>query len=893
MRSTCAALALACTLASTAGASESIWVEAEHLRGVRGHCFPDVNGQTTKGHWAFSGPGICPEWSQGGESEWLSIACGPDETQAQAYADIVIPVEGEWRLWVRYRDWRAQSETFAVVLEQPGQATQQQAFGKDPVIDEEDELKLLWRWSFGWDQRVVKLAKGPARLRLLATEAQPGHRQVDCFCLTTDTSYRPRHREKPAHPTWALLDELRRTTQVGPRGLAAREMSHDPPATWRLGTFKDRGFLYLWNMGKPWLEELASSDPQRMLVPFHVDEPMLAEFKKRHGGKVDVPIFGDSRLVPTFHGPGPHVLDDPHFVRWLEANPDRLWANMMNYTTPSPLPDSARLHWPRFRDRYVGNINGEGLGVLAYDSDALKKRVSSARNREEVLQALSDIYLAGKDNTEKTIFGEGIPRAYETTIPCLSVEMTAHAHLGREWGARTVGFENTAVTPALGLRWAFLRGGARQYGGLTANYRSCNFGDAATIYGEKGYFYASPRFILDNWYDPFAGAGMTWYKFDIWHSYFAGCSMFYHEQGHDEFWQPGGQSAGLKPIQLSPKGILVDQFLTLTRKHPERGTPWTPIAFLLDQAHGWDPNAYVPTYFGQDVTLNPTVLPFDQHARMLKEWFKVAYHPYGPREAEINTGVNQTSIPSIFGNVFDVLVTSPTRFDLLSSYPVIVLNGEIKLSSDWGDRLAAYMENGGTLVACAEQLTGPGVEKLKLPKLAAGAEADEFTWQPTGRKVRSQRFRYFPIEEAGDTLANSPSGGSLAVTLQRGKGRLIFCSIPKGLGVDDSATPLVALLLAGVRQGLLPVEVTGEVEWLLNRTERGWIALLLNPAGANKPQHGLVPTDHSQAREVTLTWAAPVKRATEWFTQSSVPVHDGKVVKLEIPAGGVRIVELE
>jgi len=115
-----------------AHAAESIWVEAEHLAGVRGHCFPDMGGKAT-GHWALSGPGIAPEWTQGGESGWLSVACGPDDATASASTDIELPEAGDWTLWVRYRDWRAQSELFAVTVEQPGAAPRRVVFGEKPA----------------------------------------------------------------------------------------------------------------------------------------------------------------------------------------------------------------------------------------------------------------------------------------------------------------------------------------------------------------------------------------------------------------------------------------------------------------------------------------------------------------------------------------------------------------------------------------------------------------------------------------------------------------------------------------------------------------------------------------------------------------------------------------
>src|SRR5437660_9686318 len=89
-------VALVLLIPAQAGrATESIWIEAEHLRGVRGSCFPDMGGKTD-GHWALSGPGIAPEWTQGGESGWLSIACAPDDDKASASLEFEAPESGEW-----------------------------------------------------------------------------------------------------------------------------------------------------------------------------------------------------------------------------------------------------------------------------------------------------------------------------------------------------------------------------------------------------------------------------------------------------------------------------------------------------------------------------------------------------------------------------------------------------------------------------------------------------------------------------------------------------------------------------------------------------------------------------------------------------------------------------
>lgn len=879
-------------------AAESIWIEAENLHGIHGYCFADMD-QKTAGHWALSGPGIAPEWTQGGESEWLSITCAPDDATASASTSFEVPEAGEWLIWVRYRDWRGQTEKFGVQIEQPGAAAQQCVFGEKPVVDENDELKLYWKWAFGWDRRTVQLDKGSATLSLLALAAQPGHRQVDAICLTTDKSYQPLYRDKPEKPVWKVLDGLRANPQVAETPLAARRADSKVPLAWKVRTPHDKGFVYLWNI-RPgqWEEDLVSQDPNRMLMPYQTDAAILAEFRAAYGGKTDVPIFSDPRIAPAFHNAGPEILANAAFVAWLDANPNRMWGNMQNYFPPKPLSDEAKARWPSYQDRYVGNIAGESIGYFQDDPTfsraGLLEAAKSASSRDDVYRMLSEKYAAGIVDRETLLWGQTPTRPYRPIIPCQSVGMTMFAHACFEWGAETVGYESHAAAPATAMRLAFLRGAARQFGGVTATYRSAGLGDAHTQFGEMGE-YSAPKYVYDNWYDVWAGAGMTWYKFDIWHQYFSGSGMFYHEQGFDEFWCPAGGATPKKPIQLSPKGRLVEQFLNLTRQHPDRGTPFTPIAFLLDRAHGWDANPNHPSYFELDPEANPAVLGRNRHARMLLEWFQVAYHPYGPKDAQLTTGVSPVFLPGVFGDVFDVLVTAPKHSDIIDHYPVVILNGEVRLSEEWGQKLADYIDQGGTLIACAEQLSGPGVAALKLPAAGASAEDTGFQWVPNAQQVASQRYRYQPLVE-GNPLLKATNGDTVAAIYRHGQGRLVYLSIPLGLGIDQAATPAVAFLLANARQGLLPVEVSGEVEWLLNRTEQGWIVTLINPAGCTKPQHGVVPTDYTQRRIVKLHSKEKWTQAQEWFDDTTLPLTSapgGSSVEILVPAGGVRIVEVQ
>ena len=72
---------------------------------------------------------------------------------------------------------------------------------------------------------------------------------------------------------------------------------------------------------------------------------------------------------------------------------------------------------------------------------------------------------------------------------------------------------------------------------------------------------------------------------------------------------------------------------------------------------------------------------------------------------------------------FDVLVTAPGKTDVLDTYPVVVLNGEVTLTTAWGKALADYLSRGGTLIVSDEQLSGPGVAELSLPEMGDAAES--------------------------------------------------------------------------------------------------------------------------------------------------------------------------
>ena len=142
-------------------------------------------------------------------------------------------------------------------------------------------------------------------------------------------------------------------------------------------------------------------------------------------------------------------------------------------------------------------------------------------------------------------------------------------------------------------------------------------------------------------------------------------------------------------------------------------------------------------------------------------------------------------------------------------------------------------------------------------------------------------------------LAATPEGKPFCSAFDRGQGRLIWLSVPHGLTIGRQAHPVLPRLFAHLTRGLMPVEVRGDVEWLVNKNAAGWMITLLNPAGAAKPQQGITPTDYRENRRVTISAKMPIKSAVDRLLPDDPLTVKENSVTLEVPAGAVRIIELK
>jgi hypothetical protein len=937
MRGLGAIAALALLLTSTAArAAEYVWLEAEHALGLHGHWSPrnpPPPGLTT---WAIAGPGVAAEWSQGGESEWSSIALPARASGASVRFRVEVPSSGPHALWVRYADYQRKEEVFGIRLLQAGRVVHQAELGKTAVLPEDDEVKLMWGWAFGWGQTRAQLLAGPLEIELFAAAPTQAARHLDALLLTDDLAYRPRGRQKPPFAAFALLEAARQRpapTALAP--LATPAPGFAVAARWRtapLGGPRGRPFRLLWNMPLHFWQQDAVPPEKRMRYPFNVHpgsgaKPprsrghVLEAFLERYGGQADVPIFRSPLITPVVHWNSAvaYLGNGAPFLAWLRQTGSP-FGIVINYQLAPPRDTlgpragevAANLDALRLRGQFVGYMSGESIAYVPQSPDLLP-RLRAARSRREVLQRLHEHQTAGLRLKLEHAYGRPAPaQPWPEMISALDVDIASLAHTLAAWGEETLATEATANDPCYAMRFAFLRGAARQFGARWLWYQSSNFGDTSTNFATGGYLAGPETNYHHSHYDAFSGAGLVWYRKAYLAAYMAGAAGVYLEQGHDQFFIP---SPGKNPIQLSPFGRITEELIQLAEKHPDRGVPYTPIAFLLDEGHGLHAQETDSGAFSLPADLNPDVLGYSTADASIREWLNLACYPLPVVEGEPLTSPRLSFINGLFGDVFDVLVSreagapsrpgrpSPTPASALASYRAVVLAGPVNLTTSWGRALRAFVEDGGTLVLNEGQAQGTGAALLGLPPASTGRwrTARRLVWQHggPGETLASNAFRFRPTT-GGTPLATSDDGQVVATVYRRGRGRLIVSGIENGLGIDQRATPLSAKLLLHLRAGLLPVEVEGvggaaRVGYGVNRTGRGWVVTLMNNRGNRKPQHGLGIPDRSQAATLRLVSRLPFRAADEWLSGQRLPVSHAAghhTVQLEIPAGSVRIVEL-
>jgi hypothetical protein len=204
------------------------------------------------------------------------------------------------------------------------------------------------------------------------------------------------------------------------------------------------------------------------------------------------------------------------------------------------------------------------------------------------------------------------------------------------------------------------------------------------------------------------------------------------------------------------------------------------------------------------------------------------------------------------------------------------------------------------VVLNSAQIKGVPEQLLGVHLTNEPAEADTARCLSPGEEpqdLSGQMFRYERTELKGASVLVAASNGDPLVTVNKvGKGSVVFCALPDLLGEDERLTPFAAHMLAHVFADVTPVKVSGDVEYVINRTDSGWVITLINNNGVFKPQQGLAQVDRDAYVNATINLGRQkVQSANEWIADKPLDLqmlNGMQIVKVQIAPGAIAIVEL-
>ena len=263
-----------------------------------------------------------------------------------------------------------------------------------------------------------------------------------------------------------------------------------------------------------------------------------------------------------------------------------------------------------------------------------------------------------------------------------------------------------------------------------------------------------------------------------------------------------------------------------------------------------------------------------------------------PRNEKYNTHAHpeRLSVPTPYSEGYDALL-SDVPLDVLRSYPVVICLGEHEFLPQTVDRLIEYVRHGGRLCLTYQQAAQLGLKAPQDPaakdgiafyRLKRTGKVDLYGLRPdeVPAKIDPSRWTrwgqlvvYHPEEETAESLRARHEATRL-------------------LPYEERFIRDTKLLLSRLCAEYLPVEISGNIQYTVNRTRRGWLIGLFNNEGATKTHITPVVIDPSKNQTVMArVREESIQSANEWCEERDVPVRNGAVT-VEVPPGEVRIVEL-
>ncbi len=324
-----------------------------------------------------------------------------------------------------------------------------------------------------------------------------------------------------------------------------------------------------------------------------------------------------------------------------------------------------------------------------------------------------------------------------------------------------IGAETAQALPNSQVYYAFIRGAGKQYGVPW-------FGNASVFnrWGYKNYDAEGPDHSATK------GSSLNLLK-RLLYTHILYNSVFV---GFESGWFAKGE--------LSPIGHIQQSAQKWVRENGQPGVMQTPIALLFDFNAGW---TFPRHLYSQNTYRVWGNLPYGPGDYLADHVLDMIYPGYQDASYYHNEAGFMTPTP--YGDSADCLLSDAPEW-VLARYPLVVVTSELSGGAELHDKLAAYVNAGGTLVITAGNLA-------KFPTGLCGVKADPNSERmESGAEIRGDfsliretapfamhALVFPPTARVLATRAEEPA----AVSLVSGKGRIVALASAFGISADAAA----------------------------------------------------------------------------------------------------------
>jgi len=443
------------------------------------------------------------------------------------------------------------------------------------------------------------------------------------------------------------------------------------------------------------------------------------------------------------------------------------------------------------------------------------------------------------------------------------------------------------------LGWDLLRGAARQYGRPSFSYLVASIEEATSFEFKRGHL------------------SIPFEKRWLWFNYLSGAT-FLDPREDSAFYERDTN----KVYQLSRLGRTKLEWYEQVKKHPDRGVRATPIAIAFDYAHLLTcdmafTNGGPDTETAKALHGITSTGPYPVHNQVReyadntadKAWRSVL-------RPEISQLYNRS-----FGEVFDwVMLNAPsgTGEKALPNYRAVYLLGRLDATPALTSALRSFLGRGGIVIAQAAQapLIPEEFRAITVKSYIDDSEEihDEFTgrdfimsaYQAEVDKAQKLKGAYkLALVETNQPVRKvyrDKQSRPVVLWSKAGNGGIFW--VLGDTGQTYTLFPIIPDLLKQIADHALPMKITGDIQWLANKTEDGWVIGLLNNHGVwvkkDDPYHEVI--DPSDAKEIMIEYPGKVAKAREWLTEEKLTVkRDGSAsfLSVTVPAGDIRIIQFK